>query len=289
MYCLIAIFLLSVFSLTVVNKNSTSDPISYTFPTTLFRYRTFCRALSEITKEYIWFSNPLDNNDPFDSWPSIKGCDQDLRQQLSDLGQDSEGFLADSACGDRIMIVIGHILELLEHYSICCFSTRIDALQLWSLYADHHTGICIEYDVSAIKKIGSLGKVRYSKEMLSRPFKDSTSPDKKELVKAFFNKSIEYASEDEWRIVKNGKGETKLDNAIVGVYLGTNYRHLNKKCRPQLKLLLQHCEDKKIPLYYMRRSFTEYKLTPTRIIGDDLSIEGQLERFNLEQFIKNDV
>lgn len=272
-----------------MNNNHISVSITDKIPSTLFRYRSFYRAFSEITEDYIWFSSPLENNDPFDSWPSIKGCDQDLRQILTDMGQDSEGFLADSTCGDRIMIVLGHILELLRQYSICCFSTRIDALQLWSLYANNHTGICIEYDVSAIKGIGLLRKVHYSEEMQSRPFKDSTSPDKKELVKAFFNKSTEYASEDEWRIIKNEGGRTYLDNAIVGVYLGTNYRHLDMENQAQLKPLLHFCEDKKIPLYCMRRSFTEYKLTPTRITGEELSIEGQLERFNLEQFIKNDV
>ena len=53
-----------------------------------------------------------------------------------------------------------------------------------------------------------------------------------ELAKAFFNKSIEFSSEEEWRIVKKGEeGKEQIENAIVAVYLGANYRLLSDNNR----------------------------------------------------------
>ena len=49
----------------------------------------------------------MSTNDPFDSWPSLNGCDQDIRESLKKTGLDDGEILTDSACGDRIMIVIG--------------------------------------------------------------------------------------------------------------------------------------------------------------------------------------
>lgn len=263
---------------------------SRSIPDSLFRYRSFKRGYEEVIENYLWFSCPLDNNDPFDSWPSLKGCDQDIRESLEKAGFDKEGMMADSFCGDRDMITVGRLLDLLKKFSICCFSRRIDALQLWSLYADNHRGICIEYDISALAKIGSIRRIQYSERMMSEPFRDSIKPDMKEMAKAFFNKSKEYSSEEEWRIVKGSEGgRIDLNDAVEAVYLGTNYRKLDNDDRERLRHLLEFCEKKQIPLFYMRRSFNEYRLTPVRITGDNLPDYGQLERFNLDYFLRRDL
>lgn len=254
-------------------------------PKTLFRYRSLDRAVGEIRDEYVWFSSPLDNNDPFDSWPSMEGCDSDIRQLLREQGLDDTGIIADCVCGDREMIVIGKLLELLGRYAICCFTARADSLQMWSLYARNHSGICIEYDVPALSSLGALKQVMYSEKMLARPFRESTTPDMRELVKAFFDKSSEYKSEEEWRIVETNKGKVHLSDCIRGVYLGTNYRILKEEEIALLKELIAICGERDIPLYVMHRSFTDYHLTPVRINGENLSEEGRMELFNLNRFL----
>lgn len=267
-----------------INSN-TEKPINV--PVTLFRYRSLDRAISEVRENYLWFSSPLSNNDPFDSWPSLEGCDKDLRQILRDNGLEDTGDIADNVCADRKLIVIGKLLELLRQYAICCFTKRSDSLQLWSLYASNHSGICIEYDVPTLKSVGALKRVTYTEKMLAKPFSKSTHPDKRELVRAFFNKSSEYKSEQEWRVVRKDGGKVKLSNCIRGIYIGTNYRRIEGEKIATLKELISICGERNLPLYMMRRSFTEYRLTPVRINGDNLSEEGRMELYNINWFIKS--
>ena len=86
---------------------------------------------------------------------------------------------------------------------------------------------------------------------------------------------------------KKRRRERNLSNCIRGIYIGTNYRRIEGEKITTLKELISICEERNLPLYVMRRSFTEYRLTPVRINGDNLSEEGRMELYNINWFIKS--
>lgn len=59
--------------------------------------------------------------------------------------------------------------KLLSTFSVCCFSKNMDNILMWSHYADHHRGVCLEWEIneedSRIK--GALNSVIYENELIT--------------------------------------------------------------------------------------------------------------------------
>jgi len=155
---------------------------------------------------------------------------------------------------------------------ICSFSSRVDSVVMWGHYADSHTGFAIEYDVTTWpmhdihRRI--LHPVIYRQELF-----DSTKYHLQAMSGANFNnlfgviaaihKSPDWSYEGEWRFVL-AMGESFPDQNYPmpkpsGIYLGTRTKPEDKK------KLLEIAARKKVPVYQMSLSTSEFKLVAQEV------------------------
>jgi hypothetical protein len=89
---------------------------------------------------------------------------------------------------------------------IACFSERNDSILMWSHYADHHKGICVEYETRLLSlpdAIGFLHPVNYHPELFDATEYFCSYPENNPwmLWIAACHKSPEWAYELEWRFI----------------------------------------------------------------------------------------
>ena len=102
---------------------------------------------------------------------------------------------------------------------VSCFSKSCSELLMWAHYANKHTGICVEYDFSALSCNATnvlLVPVNYTNERPLIPieklmeYKESVNPNAMapeviaEIVKTFLAKSKNWKYEKEWRLLALG-------------------------------------------------------------------------------------
>lgn len=140
--------------------------------------------------------------------------------------------------------------ETLNPYvGISCFSESYKDVLMWSHYANKHTGICVEYDFSIIKKHFDqcmLFPVIYTK---NRPFlpvetiykymetrEEFFSHVFPNIIKSYLNKSLDWKYEKEWRLfmlLKNKNERLVEFPCVTKIIAGANIseEHLNKLIR----------------------------------------------------------
>ena len=157
-------------------------------------------------------------------------------------------------------------------FKISCFSENNNSILMWSHYANHHQGFCIEYDFSNDKHVSNkLYPVTYSTQRFILQLchlkkKSSWS------ISAVLCKASEWAYENEWRYINavNPDAADQSDspiilstpNSIKSVYLGVDAMNNNKESVENLK---HATKELKIPLYEMKFDDFEYKLVPKKI------------------------
>jgi hypothetical protein len=95
-----------------------------------------------------------------------------------------------------------------EKLRMCCFSEVPDSILMWSHYAKHHQGFCIEYDTGLVTRpdfLGNLQPVNYRPELFdaSQYLRFDRFPGFNEWMAtiAACHKSPEWSYEKEWRYV----------------------------------------------------------------------------------------
>lgn len=110
-------------------------------------------------------------------------------------------------------------IESRKYGRVASFSETWNSIPMWAYYADNHKGVCIKYDFSLLDEnniqhrsiLNALCKVWYS----------DTRPMDKEGSRSPFVKSLQWAHEQEWRLVRNGDAIINLP-CITEVYFGFN-------------------------------------------------------------------
>jgi hypothetical protein len=182
--------------------------------TRLFHYQRYNHDHLENTlrRRLIRFSRASGFNDPWDCKPSFSVPDapQELerlvrymqnaskkhgsgmgpadaraREYLADPGKLRADFAAYSAEMWR---------QMDELYRVYCLSARANSQLLWGHYADHHRGVCLEFDVQT-EDICSATEVIYSATYPTFFLDDDTD------LSPFFTKSSDWAYEEEYRLV----------------------------------------------------------------------------------------
>lgn len=85
-------------------------------------------------------------------------------------------------------------------YRIYCLSARSDAQLMWGHYADHHRGVCLEFDVRT-RDFSSAIQVNYNAAYPAYSLADKTD------ISPFHTKSSDWAYEDEYRLIAQEEGE----------------------------------------------------------------------------------
>jgi hypothetical protein len=168
------------------------------------------------------------------------------------------------------------IEKLRKLEKVCSFSAEKDSLLMWSHYADHHKGFCIEYD---IESLGSqhffrrnLYPVVYSEEIYDlRPFVESLASGPRKEFKpliplvAMLHKFEGWEYEREWRLMDETEvvepDRPRAAPVPTRIFLGTRFDRLIGK------ELLSVSHGKGIPISQMHLGESEFILMPQSIRG----------------------
>jgi hypothetical protein len=170
------------------------------------------------------------------------------------------------------------IAEWRKFAKICSFSEAPDSMLMWSHYANHHRGFCIEYDLEGLSDPNHFFRRNLYPVLYSSDFYDlgsfvqglSDGPETRAEFQpmlpllAMLTKFEGWAYEKEWRlfeekpgIVADGKKEAPIPSRI---FLGERFEPSTG--RP----LVDICKEKQIPLSRMQLARDRFEL-----VAEDLS------------------
>lgn len=110
---------------------------------------------------------------------------------------------------------IGSVID--QRYGVCCFTTKSDSTLMWSHYADHHRGMCVECGADNVVVCAAL-KVQYCDEY---PFLDLADDGALHNLLPLISKSSDWGYEDEYRLVAQerkvalGTGSLMMDDHML--------------------------------------------------------------------------
>jgi len=190
----------------------------------LYRYRPINEYLDDILiNNRLWFSSPIDFNDPFD-------CNIDMETTSSPerIKQYISTNAPKGTSQEKIDVTIKKILddpnilkelinsksrEILSKKGVVCFSKANDSLLEWAHYSDSHRGVCLTFDV-----MGDLTffvtplNVLYQKEYPIYNYLDEPNNLATKLIRTKF---IDWRYEKEVRIIKNNNGYYTFDQKCI--------------------------------------------------------------------------
>lgn len=200
-------------------------------PRLLYKYR----SLSDGSKKYtldifrkceLYFSAPQNFNDPFDCKLSpIIGSQKEFAEAMAErqtLNYKKEDVVASLNANPNLLQkfkdAVGYVMN---RHGICCFSKKNADLLMWSHYADCHTGICLEFDVTKDPGFFTFPiNVHYQD---AYPKIDISEEDKyKEYVITLIStKYSEWSYEEEIRIMKDSNKAYSFEpSALISVTFG---------------------------------------------------------------------
>lgn len=191
----------------------------------------------------IFFSSPLDFNDPFDcpTFASLKGRDEDVFAKLKEESRKRFPGLSDSDVDadarkrlERYQRDTDFQREfeeqtLREHHAsrgVFCLSETCISVPMWAHYADQHRGICLEFDRQRLMEaFPPTSKVQYAPAVDAYNAMDtflcSDEAAVMRLSESFLIKAREWEYEQEWRIISDSVGTTNLPkDCLTSVILG---------------------------------------------------------------------
>ena len=198
-------------------------------PDRLYKYQSLSAySLAGLLNGTIWLSKPAAFNDPLDCAITLD------RERMDESIQDAIGVaLAGTGLKDLDGIRPSdreafeahrsQILGLLQNMGVCSFSAVSNHLLMWSHYATHHRGFCIEYDSSEGSQLRGLAKeVLYSDDAPSLTAKDIAShTGGSSLEILWLTKAACWSYEHEWRVIMSeGNKPFQAPSKIVSVIFG---------------------------------------------------------------------
>ncbi len=148
-----------------MNKYRTAD-ILENIPNPLYKYYSFHKERDRSRLNGIlFFSSPIDFNDPYDCQTDVKNNTLDILSKggvysmewlpgkLMELGFPDEKIekLATGLCDDNNNIVTQVHLRQIEKLGILCLTNTDTSITMWAYYTNH-LGYCLQYDTTDIMR-----------------------------------------------------------------------------------------------------------------------------------------
>jgi Protein of unknown function (DUF2971) len=207
-----------------------------TLPKHLFRYTRYSEFLLDgLRKNKVWYSSPDTFNDVFDCRFNLVGTSptqnpsmlpklfEGLTVEWLDLVPDPDGGpgtlkegSADAlsvigteqfqAVADEKLtpLLVDQFNSAIRNVGVHCLSETENSLLMWSHYADQHKGLCLTVSLKEafVKQKGfTAKKVRYTTHYPEVSAVDFLADSHKVVDTVLLTKSIEWAYENEWRVV----------------------------------------------------------------------------------------
>jgi len=220
------------------------------------------RLKDALNNQAIWFSNPLNFNDPFD-------C-----QLVVDTNNTDEEILryADYLCNktsdaDRLKVKLNllnadfrhkntneNIQNVTSKAGVSCFSKVNDSILMWAHYSNSHKGYCLKFDLLKATQFFMVPViVEYKKEY---PYFNYLRDWNRIFNFNFGNKFCDWEYEKEIRIVRQEQGNIKINpEAIVEISFGINCTDSNIK---KIKKICKSKEYNHITFQKARRKKLEF-------------------------------
>lgn len=265
-----------------------------TIPSKLYKYCPFSvYALRAINDATIYFASPEQFNDPLDCRPTLQ-MDVSTKQaeQLLSLMLVERGATPDNASytlrgmreraawpdpendsiptADQIDLSLRwdiqqEITRLLRiamaGKGVLSLSATYSSALMWSHYADHHRGLCLEYDTSN-RQLPRLQSVDYRAPRAVRVHDlyrwkvDNDDAARNQVLHTYFYaKSDEWNYEQEWREINDGRGEQALNFRLSAVYFGMRADDAMKQT-----IIRALSNDRSIELHQMYAKQDSFKL-----------------------------
>lgn len=221
----------------------------------------------------LWFSNPLNFNDPFELKPNIKKLLNEEKHLVVDT---VSSYFNDSNQAHKVHYAI--INPILNNTGILSLSGNKEHLAMWAHYANNHKGIVVEFDkchsfFSSLKLpkyaeiLHYLEKVTY----ISNNQRKSINSDEYFTVDTFCAKSEDWAYEDEYRMSVYVETDNEYidginiifpSDLIKCIYIGNKAEN---ETRDYIMGLQEKQQWKHIKVYQMEFDTVNYKLIPKEL------------------------
>lgn len=159
---------------------------------------------------------------------------------------DKDKFIEES----RKFFLHGKYIFQADNNKISCFSEVNDSLLMWAYYANNYEGICVRFNAPKDAILSKhCRKVQYTNHYIS----DNSFGN-------YFRKSIQWAHEQEWRIVCDMEEDYIPISSIDALYIGLR---MDKTAEKQV---LELGEKYNLEVYKMKVSDTRYEILFDRIL-----------------------
>lgn len=239
-------------------------------PKKIYKYESFNKySLPNLRGNNIYLSNPSNFNDPFDSnipYSIIEMTKEEMERLVENnkIGTREDIIGKEEIIKNIISKNTKRIIDSIKNIKVgvCCFSGKNDDILMWSHYSHNHTGFCLEFSTT-IYPFNLIQKVNYEKNALvinlSNQFINDTT-DEKLPEHLLLTKYISWEYEEEWRLLHKDLDMVKgyeLEG-LESIYIGCNAK------QEDISLIKEivKSKDKKINLYQMEKSLSEFKVTP---------------------------
>ena len=202
-----------------IERKRATERVGYTYlcvaPASLYKYyRNPERDFATVKNNTMWYSAPVKCNDIFDSDFSVdvERVFNNLLNQIPEAKTIRPGSKYWKDLRAKIIPMIHGFKQQLvsnrETTGIACFSESESDLLMWAHYANHHQGICVEYELmrfSTELNYTPVPVVYSSKrsQVSSINLDDIESFSLSLLTESLTSKSPEWSYEKEWRIIRD--------------------------------------------------------------------------------------
>ena len=220
--------------------------------TRLYKFYAYnANSLAVLLDKAVWFSKPGTLNDPFDididfHMPTISPCELKYMicaakgmpglskaqlEQYEALERDIPNLSCDDYEGIRRCFNTdsnNRFREDRKNWGVFCMSATNENILMWSHYADHHKGFCVEFLRSPENCLGNSDKTRPVNYSCQYP---KPNPfDEKSYDEVFFTKAIGWKHEEEWRILDDeGDVARPLPGDITAIIFGLQMSAVHRR------------------------------------------------------------
>ena len=208
-------------------------PVNMSTPDRLYKYQSLSAySLAALTNKTVWLAKPKTFNDPYDCALTLdrKKYKESIMHAISILIEKAkpEGLKPEHQeiwPGDQEAFETHRdsLRNLLQEIGICSLSAVPNHLLMWSHYANHHRGFCVEYDCHEGTQLRTLAhRVRYEDKMPSISVADISGPKKEEVLDSLWlTKAKCWSYEEEWRLMDlEGNKSVKAPSDVLSVIFG---------------------------------------------------------------------
>lgn len=247
-------------------------------PTSLFKYQGFVteHSLKNLENGLIHLRSPDEFNDPYDSSFAINVNELGFKfpkiniENIKDKFSKNDLKLLEQLISGTKPISIRKFNENWKQKTlkIACFSESNDNLLMWSHYANHHKGYCLEYNFNKLENMDLLKRVispiKYDNNLFNVTNFFTNDDSIMRMLWGFYPsliKSKDWEYEREWRLIfPHGflpKGTiTYPIPKPTGIYLGT------KMISEDKKNLVQKSKELGIQISEMKLDSENFKVYP---------------------------